>query len=302
VILSREGLCGGVLALILSATSFVGAQELEPRAYRTLPVGLNFALVDYGYKTGNVVSEPASPIQDLSAEVHTISFAYLRSMDLFGRSASLTVIVPYIHMSAAGTFGGEAASGNRSGPADARARLAVNLIGGPALPPAEFAKYRQGRNLGVSLTISAPTGQYASDYLINFGTNRWAFKPEIGYSSIRGRWIFECAVGAWFFTTNNDFYGGVTREQDPIGSLQGHLSYNFSNGVWLALDANYFTGGRSTIDGNEEADLQKSSRVGLTLSLPLGGLHSLKLSTSTGAYTSFGADFDAANISYQFGW
>ena len=166
----------------------------------------------------------------------------------------------------------------------------------------EFVKYGQKRNLGVSLAVSAPTGQYDSTRIINFGANRWGFKPEIGYSSVRGKWIFDAAAGVWFFTANNDFFGGSRREQDPIGSFQGHVSYNFKPLLWVAFDANFFTGGENKIDGEKNGELQRSSRVGVTLSLRLRPRHSLKLAAHTGAYTRVGADFDIFTAAYLYQW
>ncbi len=292
-----------IVSVVMSLTASPGsAQELEPRAYRTLPTGLNAAVFAYAFSSGNVVSEPSTPIEDLEAEAHTVILGYLRSFGLFGRSASMTLTAPYVYMSASATLDGSFVEGDRTGWATPRARLAVNLLGGPALTPKEFAQYKQRQNLGVSLTVAPPGGQYTSDHLINFGTNRWAFKPEIGYSSIRGKWIFEAAAGVWIFTTNTDAPGGVTRRQDPIGSFQGHISYSFKPGLWLALTANYFTGGRTSIDGVEKDDLQKNSRIGLTLSLPMGRRKSVKLAAHTGAVTSIGADFDIATVAYQILW
>jgi len=293
-----------VASVVMSSTASPGwAQELEPRAYRTLPTGLNAVVFAYAFSTGNVVTEPSTPLEDLEAEVHTVILGYLRSFGLFGRSASLTLTAPYVYMSASATLSGSFVEADRSGWATPRARLAVNLLGGPALKPKEFAQYRQGRNLGVSLTVAPPGGQYTSDHLINFGTNRWAVKPEIGYSSIRGKWIFEAAAGVWVFTTNTDFPpGGLSRRQDPIGSVQGHISYSFKPGLWLALTANYFTGGRTFIDGVEKDDLQKNSRIGLTFSLPVGRGKSVKLAAHTGAVTSIGADFDIGTVTYQVLW
>jgi len=40
---------------------------------------------------------------------------------------------------------------------------------------------------GGSLVVSMPTGQYDGTKLINIGTNRWAFRPEIGLSQPLGR-------------------------------------------------------------------------------------------------------------------
>ena len=292
------------VSVVMSLVASSGwAQELEPRAYRTLPTGLNAAVFAYAFSTGNVVSEPSTPIEDLEAETHTVILGYLRSFGLFGRSASLTLTAPYVYMSASAILNGSFVEGDRKGWATPRARLAVNFLGGPALKPKDFAQYKQGQNLGVSLTLAPPGGQYTSDHLINFGTNRWAVKPEIGYSSIRGKWIFEAAAGVWVFTTNTDAPpGGVTRRQDPIGNIQGHVTYNFRSGPWLALSANYFTGGRTFIDGVEKDDLQKNSRIGLTLSFPVGRGKSVKLAVHTGAVTSIGADFEIATVTYQILW
>lgn len=292
-----------VMVVLMTMVASTGsAQELEPRAYRTMPTGLNAAAFVYIFSSGNVVTEPSTPIEDLEAEVHTVVLGYVRSFGLFGRSANLMLSMPYVYMSGSATIGGSFVEADRAGWATPRVRLAVNLLGGPALKPKEFAQYKQGRNLGVSLTVAPPGGQYTSDHLINFGTNRWAFKPEIGYSSIKGQWIFEGAVGVWVFTTNTDAPGGVTRRQDPIGNFQGHISYNFTPSLWLALNANYFTGGKTSIDGADKDDLQKNSRVGLTLSLPAGRGKSVKLAAHTGAITSVGADFDIATIAYQVIW
>lgn len=49
-------------------------------------------------------------------------------------------------------------------------------------------------------------------------------------------------------------------------------------------------------------DLQKNSRIGLTLSLPVGRGKSIKLGAHTGAVTSIGADFDIATVTYQVLW
>ncbi len=297
--------CRRLLSLVLLAlfaAQFVAAQELEPRAYRTLPMGLNAFVLAGVYSSGNVVADATSPVQDLELTSTTAVLSYLRSFGLFGRSASVTVMLPYLHMRGSGTLNGEFLTGSRSGASFMRLRLAANLLGGPALKPAEFAEYTQGRNLGVSLTVATPTGQYDSSRLISFGANRWAFKPELGYSSIRGRWIFEFAAGLWLFTTNDDFFGGTTLEQDPIGSFQAHLSYTFKNRMWLGFNANYYTGGRTTVGGIDKADLQRNSRIGFTYSVPLARRHSIKLAAHTGAFTQVGADFDVVTLAYQFVW
>jgi hypothetical protein len=280
----------------------IQAQELEPRAYRTLPTGFNFAVVSYSFSRGNVVSDATSSVQDLELEANVGGFGYLRSLGILGRSASVALQVPYVFLSGTAVLDGEPVSGTRTGMADARLRLAVNLLGGPALAPAEFARYRQRRNLGVSLTVSVPTGAYKSSQRVNLGANRWGVKPEVGYSSIKGRWILEAAAGIWFFTNNDDFFGGTTLRQDPITNAQAHVSYNLSRRVWLALDGNWFGGGRTTADGTELSTDQGNSRTGLTLSVVVARGQSLKFAAQSGLYTRAGAEFDVVTIAYQFGW
>ena len=60
----------------------------------------------------------------------------------------------------------------------------------------------------------APAGQYDDTRLVNIGSNRWSFKPEIGVSKAVGPWTLELAAAATFYTDNDDFNGGKTRSQD----------------------------------------------------------------------------------------
>ena len=115
----------------------------------------------------------------------------------------------------------------RSGLADSVYRFSVNLKGGPAMTPQEFSKWKQKLLLGASLKVIAPTGQYDPTKLINWGSNRWSFKPEFGYSQRWGKWVLDGYAGAWFFTTNHDFWsrnayypGTRSQSQSPIGCLR----------------------------------------------------------------------------------
>jgi hypothetical protein len=287
------------IALTHGASS-VGAQELEPRAYRALPVGLHFGLLVYSFSTGNVVVDPTTPIEGLELDVNTLTAGYLTTFPLFNRSSAFSISLPYVvRATGGGALNDVAISETRSGPADARLRLSHLVIGGAAQRLAEFAPERHRRTVGVGLTVSAPTGNYSSERLINAGANRWGFKPEIGTTIQRGRWINEIALGVWLFTANTDGPFGLTKTQDPLGSLQFHFSYNLKNGMWLSIDGNYFTGGAATVEGFEPVNRESNSRLGLTLSIPLSRKDSLKLAGHTGAFTRAGIDFNVGILGYQ---
>ena len=105
-----------------------------------------------------------------------------------------------------GTFQGEwlgvATEVYSSGMLDSSYRLSVNLKGAPGMQLKEFMKWRQKVLLGASLRVIAPTGQYDPIKLINWGINRWAFKPEFGYSQRWDKWVLDGYAGVWFYTRN----------------------------------------------------------------------------------------------------
>ncbi len=216
----------GVTALVVVASG-VHAQDLEPRAYANTPVGLNFLLAGYAYSEGGVATDPSVPLKDAHVQVHTAVLAYIRSLDVWGKSGKFDVILPYAWTSGSATFEGQPHQRDVSGFGDPRFRFSVNLYGAPALSLKEFADYKQDTIVGVSLLVSAPGGQYDSSKLLNIGTNRWSVKPELGISKALGPVTLELSTAVTFYTENDNFFGGRTLEQDPIYSVQGHLIYNF---------------------------------------------------------------------------
>lgn len=288
--------------LFILAAAQVRAQELEPRAYSPNPVGANYVLAGYVHSSGGVLFDPSLPFSDVEAKLHALAVSYGRTFDLLGRSALVGAVLPYVWGDVSGNVGEDRREASRSGAGDMRMRLSVNLLGGPALTPGEFAARRPGTTLGASLSVVIPTGQYDADRLVNIGSNRWAFKPEVGISQPLGRWQLEAYAGVWLFTTNSSFYGGQRREQDPLTSLQAHVSYTFRQRLWLAANATWYRGGRTSLDGVAKADLQENTRFGLTLSLPVSARQSLKLTWNDGASTRIGGDFTTWGVAWQLLW
>ena len=63
-----------------------------------------------------------------------------------------------------------------------------------------------------------------------------------------------------------------------------------------------YTARRTTVDGVEGNDLQKNTRLGVTVALPVNRYTSVKLYGSTGVSTRTGSDFDAVGILVQYRW
>jgi len=181
-------------------------------------------------------------------------------------------------------------------------RLSVNFFGAPALTLPEFKSYEQDLIVGASLQVSVPAGQYDSTRLINIGTNRWFFKPEIGVSKALGSLTLEVKAAVTLFTANTDFFNGNRRSQDPLYSIQSHAIYNFRSGIWGSVDATYFAGGRSALNDTLQNDLQQNWRLGGTLAFPVNARNSVKLYVSSGVSARTGNNYDLIGVAWQYRW
>lgn len=288
--------------LLFLAAAVAHAQDLEPRLYSNVPKGLNFLVAGYGYSEGNVLFDASVPLEDGNVRFHGPLLAYARSLDLWGMSGKFDAILPYGCASGSAVFEGEIRERDVCGAADPRFRLSVNLYGAPSMTLEEITGYRQDLIVGASLQVAPPLGQYDGGKLLNIGTNRWFFKPEIGIGKALGPMTLELAAAAFVYTRNSDFFGGKEKEQEPLYSVQGHIIYAFRSGVWIAADGTYYRGGRTTIDGVKGDDLQENSRFGATLALPVNRYHSIKLYGSTGLSARTGNDFDTIGVAWQYRW
>ena len=158
------------------------AQELEPGAYWPLPRGLNIVTGLGGFNWGDVTFDPALPVEDASATITATAVAFTRALNLAGRSANFGAALPIVGGHIEGLYLGQHTEVDKFGFGDPKLRLAMNLYGAPTMTPREFASYRQRLIVGVSFVAVLPLGQYDSTKVINLGTNRWSFKPEIGLS------------------------------------------------------------------------------------------------------------------------
>jgi hypothetical protein len=276
---------------------------MDPRAYSNLPVGLNVLLAGYTYTEGELAFDASAPLQDGHSRVHALPLAYVRSLDVFGKSGNIALVLPLVDLTATASFNGAPqARRDVSGLADPTVRLAVNFYGAPALKPAEFAAWRQDLIIGASLAVTAPLGQYDQDRLVNIGTNRWSVKPELGASQAFGAWTVELAAGVTFFTRNDKFFNGNTREQDPLYSLQTHVTRQLGRGAWGAFSFIYYDGGRTSINGAASEQELGGSRLGLTLSLPVDRRNAIRLSAHSGLYARTGSDFKGVAAIWQHVW
>lgn len=301
-----------VLATTIAAcpSGFLRAQDLSPRAYVITPIHSNAIVLTWSYFNGTILFDGTAPVTGATGTYQVPIFSYYHTFKFFGRSANVTGSLPY----AVGHFKGTVQDAEqhlyRSGLLDSGFRFSVNLKGGPAMAPRDFMKWKQKMLLGVSLKVVAPTGQYDPTKLINWGANRWGFKPEFGYSERWGHWLVDGYAGVWFYTKNPEFFshnaffpGTQSQTQKPIGAFEGHLSYDVKPRLWFSLDGNYWFGGQTSLNGVEnQLTLQRNSRVGATASIPLTKRQAVKFSYNNGAYISYGGNYQNVSVGWQYSW
>jgi Putative MetA-pathway of phenol degradation len=291
-----------VTAIAICSFSSARAQTMEPLSYTNSPIGLNFLVAGYAYQTGSVLVDPSLPLKNVKATVDSAFLAYSRVIECWGQSGSLALVMPYAWLSASGDVFQQSRTVDRTGLSDITLRLSVNLYGAPALSLKEFRNYHQDAIIGATIVVTAPSGQYIPSKLVNIGTNRWSFMPGLGASKAVGQWTFEAASGVTFFTGNNEFFGNKTRHQDPLFSVQGHVIYNFNRKLWAALDGTYYTGGRTSLNGSLDNDLQRNSRWGGTFAYAFTRHNSIKLYANSGLAARPGTNFRVVGIAWQYRW
>ncbi len=297
--LSEPRVWGALLLVVMASPA--GAQDLEPRAYAASPVGAFFLVAGLSRSTGAVVTEPTLPVQNIDATIYAAPLAAGYTFGLLGKLALVTVMVPVSRGEVAGEVGEATRSVTRSGLVDMRAKFSINLRGNPAMGARAFATAPRKVVIGSSVTVVAPTGQYSGAQLINLGSHRWAFKPEVGIGVPKGRWDFDAYLGVWLFSANDDFFpGSQRRSQDAVLAAQAHTSYTFRPRLWVAVDGTWYHGGAARLNDGPPIAEMNNARLGATVSLPLGRSQSIKVAYSGGVSVRTGTNFHTLSVGWQW--
>jgi len=300
-------LIGIRLALLLLAGLYSlasPAQELTPRAYWPSPVGTNLLVYAYQNSSGDILTDPSLPVSGVKSDINYLQLGYQRTFNWFARTGTLQINVPYSWSLTEGFLADQYRERDISGMADMQVRFAINLLGAPSMDKEAFRQLLANPEtiVGLSLLFKLPTGEYQPDKLINIGANRWAAKPAIGtIVPIVPSLLFEFEFGIWLFGENDQFLGQTSKQQ-PIYSAEAHLVKITRSGVWASLDANFYRGGRTSIDASNQANLQSNSRAGVTLFYPWKRRHGVRGSYSKNIYTESGGDFRTLSLSYTYAW
>jgi Putative MetA-pathway of phenol degradation len=272
---------GRVFSALLAITASccppaVYAQFTDPRTYTVVPVGTNQLELNYAYAHADASLDTSLEVVGAHFEQNEVAVSYTHNFGMLSHLAWVKVDVPFA--SVTGSVAGTNISGSTTGAGDTSLQLTALLKGGKALSAAEFATYEPSTTLALSVTVSAPTGEYDADKLLNLGSHRWSFKPEFAVSHPFGpeqRWEVDAYVNVHFFTDNTTYHGVEILRQDPLPGLEAHISYDFTRSLWASLDLRYSFRGETIVDSVNQNDAQKSLIGGTEASWSLSSNQSL---------------------------
>lgn len=256
-------------------------QDVEPRRWASIPLGLNVIGAGYAYTFGDVFFDPVIGAEDVTYRGNDLVASYVRPFRLGNKLARVDVLLPFTFSRWEGLLNGVATSVSRTGFADPRVRLSLNLTGPPPSGPKEFQEYLATHpvftTFGVSLAVSLPFGQYFNDKLINLGGNRFVIRPQIGMVHYWGPWSYELTGSLVIYSTNNDFFNGGELKQKSLFALQTHLIRQFDKRFWASISAGYNQGASSVVNKQFNND-QRANFIGAaSIGSSFAGSQGLKL-------------------------
>ena len=254
--------------LVVGLGIMLHAADDGPRMYWNAPIGTNILQAYFWTASGNSITPENTQSQPgFDTDINIAVLGYNRIVDIAGHSAIATAVITGGKVSGS-VLNQELRSSHGIG--DLYLQGVVNLFGAPALSAEEFASYKQGTVLSLLIAVTAPTGDYASDRALNLGMNRWNMRIGLPFMYTLGDWIpgeittLEILPSVWFYGDNDDSFG-KNLEQDPMYTLEAHITRDITTSLFVSLDYFVQRVGDSSVDGATPNGENSSDSLGLTV-------------------------------------
>jgi hypothetical protein len=289
--------------VILRTPDQAYAQFTDPHTYDNTPAGTNQIELAYAYSRANASIDTSLIVAGARFNLNQGTIIYTRYLSFFHRLAWVEAGVPLAGLS--GSVSGTNLQGSTTATGDSSYVLGALLKGGPALSVAEFTNYKPATIVGMSLTITAPTGQYDPNKILNLGSDRWSFKPEIAISHPFGReqkWQAEAYANSWFFTDNTSYHGREVLRQHALPGVEGHISYSFLDSLWASFDARYSLRGVTYVNDVNQNNAQQNLSLGSEVNVSLNHRNSLVFVFDKALVHRNGPALSGFGVRYNYSW
>jgi hypothetical protein len=266
-------------------------------------VGINQLELAYAYVRSNTSIDTSFIVSGAKFNLNQGLIDYTRYFALLHRMAWVEASVPIANLN--GSISGTNITGSTTGTGDSGYTAAILLKGGPALTPEQFAKAETTTSIGLSLSTTAPTGQYDPNKLLNLGSDRWSFKPEVAISKPFGpeqRWVLDAYANSYFYTDNTSYRGAQILRQQALPGLEGHISYTLNNTMWASLDTRYSFRGDTSVTGVDQDNSQQNFIVGSELVVSPNSRNSFTFEFAKAAVHKNGPSLTGFTVKYDYIW
>jgi hypothetical protein len=282
-LVARRSVCAVISCLACSPAAH--AQGEGPRAYELGPAGSQLLSLYGMFSRGNASFDPGAVAPGVEVEVNGSIIEYSHGFALNGKVLTLIASLPVGQAHASVNTGGAMHTYTRSGVGDLQLTAAVGVIGSPVLQEKEYENYQPRFALSVLSRVYVPTGAYDRAAPVNLGQNRRALQLGLPFAYYIGQSYldptltsFELLPSVIWYGGNNEPHQGNHSSQAPLLQLEGHLTRNLSESLWVAVDALFRDGAETTTDGVRENNRQRSLAVGATVSVAVSNAVSATLS------------------------
>lgn len=281
-------LAAGLLLGSVVAGTPASALGDGPRAYQLVPAGSQILSFGYIGQEGNSSFDTASVIRGTKGDVDVGYLQYVKTFELAGQQSAAFAVIPYGNVTGTLALGAspifpDAISGESTGFGDIVLGATIGLTGAPNLALQDYVTFKPEFASGILVKLALPTGEYDSDKLFNLGTNRTSlqiaglFSQSFGTSFLDPRLTtIEVIPSVIFYGDNSDPFRSDTLSQDPLFTLEAHVTRNVSRAIWMSADMFMMDGGGTETDGVSDDNSKYSLGLGATVSVALSKASSIK--------------------------
>jgi hypothetical protein len=291
------------LAVAVLHVPEASAQFTDPHTYDNTPLGTNQLELSYAYVRSDTSIDTSLVITGAKLNLNQGIIDYTRYFGAFHRLMWAEASVPIGGL--AGSISGTSIHGSITGAGDSSYQVAMLLKGGPALSVAQFENYKPTTILGASLTVTAPTGLYNPIKVLNLGSDRWFFKPELALSHPFGpnqKWQLDAYLNSYFYTANTSYHGTEILKQQPLPGVEGHISYSLNDNVWASLDTRYSFRGNTFVNGLDQDSGQRNFILGGEINVSINNRNSLLFEFADALVHRNGPALVGFSVKYDYTW
>jgi hypothetical protein len=313
------------LGIFLSFSGSALSQDDGARAYWNARAGTNVISFQYlPLNIGASGSEAFAPGQYIypnsDIDVNVMIGSWAHHMNLFNRPSALAFNIIGGSVDAnfnttvssdslpPGMSPGTALSQSSSGFGDPNMQLVVNLFGTPPLrSTVDLLNYEPTWSLDFAVMLAIPLGEYESDKLVNIGLNRWygrvalPFKWHFGVFSPGYMSSFELIPAVWLFAENSDFVEQKL-ENEPLWSLEAHLTHDFTTNFFGSLDMLYQSGFQSKINSDDVGEKLEIGNLGFALNYQISDNITIRTSYSSNVFGDKNLETSVVRLQFVYAW